>query len=228
MGRRSQSGEYSALVWSGALSFTDAVDLVRVRAELMQEAVPAGEGAMAAILGLDDDTVGEVCDSAADGQVVSAVNFDSPGQVVIAGQRDAVARAVDGAKAAGAKRALLLRVSVPSHSALMEPAANALADHLAKVSIAQPSIPVVNSVDVGPYDRPDRIRDGLRRQVCNPVRWVQAVHWLRDQGVDTFLECGPGKVLAGLVRRIDRSAKSFAIETPDDLQEALAACRSAS
>lgn len=214
-------GEYSALVMAGAIGFADAVKLVRTRAELMQQAVPEGKGAMAAILGLDDDAVITVCHAAADGQVVSAVNFNSPGQVVIAGDRAAVERAVEGAKAAGAKRALMLRVSVPSHSALMQPAADALAEHLAAADIRAPELPVLNSVSVEPYADPNQIRAALRLQVASPVQWVATVRKLVDNGVSTVIEAGPGKVLAGLVKRIDRSVSAAAIDDAASLQKAL-------
>lgn len=217
-------GEYSALVWAGAVSFADALGLVRKRATLMQEAVPAGKGAMAAILGMDDAAVIEVCKQAAEGAVVTAVNFNSPGQVVVAGEREAVARAVEKAKAAGAKRALMLRVSVPSHSPLMQPAADALAEHLAATDFAEVRIPVLNSVDVEQYVDPEQIRAGLRRQVFNPVRWTDTVRRLRANGVKTIIECGPGKVLAGLVRRIDRTATTLCIDEPAALGKALELC----
>lgn len=216
-------GEYSALVVAGALDFAEAVTLVQRRAELMQQAVPAGEGAMAAILGLDDEAVVAVCAAAAKGDVVSAVNFNSPGQVVIAGSKAAVERAVDGAKEAGAKRALLLRVSVPSHSALMQPAADALAEHLAAAAIREPSLPVLNSVSASPYGDAAQIRDALRRQVASPVQWVATVKALAANGVSTVIEAGPGKVLAGLVKRIDRSLTSVAVEDADSLGKALEA-----
>lgn len=214
-------GEYTALVAADGLPFADALSIVRQRAELMQAAVPAGEGAMAAILGLDDDAVIEVCEAAANGQVVSAVNFNSPGQVVIAGERDAVERAVDGAKEAGAKRAILLRVSVPSHSALMKPAAEELKVRLAETEILPLRIPVINVVDVEHYSTPDSIRDGLRRQLFRPVLWSAAIRRLATEGATTIVECGPGKVLAGLVRRIDRSLTGLALEDVDSLNKAL-------
>lgn len=214
-------GEYTALVASDALPFAEAVSIVRQRAELMQAAVPAGEGAMAAVLGLDDDTVINVCEAAANGEVVSAVNFNSPGQVVIAGERAAVERAVDGAKEAGAKRAIMLRVSVPSHSALMKPAADELAGRLAATEFSPLRIPVINVVDVEHYDTPDSIRDGLRRQLFCPVLWSATIQRLASEGATTIIECGPGKVLAGLVRRIDRSLTGMALEDVDSLNKAL-------
>lgn len=217
-------GEYSALVAAEALSFADAIAVVRRRAELMQDAVPKDEGAMAAILGLDDDTVVSVCVDAENGEVVRAVNFNAPGQVVIAGHREAVARATKLAKKAGAKRAMLLRVSVPSHSPLMQPAADALAEHLDTISFNEPSIAVVNNVDVKTYADAADIRSGLQRQVCNPVHWTASMRRLADAGVDSVFECGPGKVLAGLLRRIDRGITCVAIEDPDTMQAALQAC----
>jgi [acyl-carrier-protein] S-malonyltransferase len=214
-------GEYTALVCSGALEFSAAVPLVKRRAELMQDAVPAGEGAMAAILGLEDELVRQVCDAAAQGQVVSAVNFNSPGQVVIAGDADAVERAAEGAKAAGAKRALLLSVSVPSHCILMKPAADSLAETLAGIAFETPSIPVVSNVDVAIYRDAGEIRDGLERQLCNPVRWSETIHYLIANGVDKLLEAGPGRVLAGLCRRIDRSVSAIGLDSPANLDKAL-------
>ena len=218
-------GEYSALVASGSLAFADAVRVVNKRAELMQKAVPEGQGAMAAILGLDDAIVVEVCEQAAADQVVKAVNFNSPGQVVIAGDRAAVERAVDLLKEAGAKRALMLRVSVPSHSPLMKPAADALTEYLESTPFADLEIPVLNNVNVERYEEPDQIRDGLRKQVFHPVRWTETVQSLVASGADTIIECGPGKVLAGLVRRIDRSITCVAVDDADALKKALDACQ---
>ncbi|HEX2138288.1 MAG TPA: ACP S-malonyltransferase [Woeseiaceae bacterium] len=215
-------GEYTALTCSGALSFADAVRLVARRAELMQAAVPAGQGAMAAILGLDDDVVASVCRSAAEGQVVSAVNFNSPGQVVIAGERAAVERASEHAKAVGAKRAMLLSVSVPAHCDLMRPAAAEFRATLAETVFGVPTIPVVNNVDVEVYDSIERIRDGLERQLYSPVRWTATIHYLVEHGASRILEAGPGKVLTGLARRIDRSTPALCLDTPAALREALA------
>jgi len=215
-------GEYTALVCSGSLDFRTAVALVRTRGELMQAAVPEGSGAMAAIIGLDDDKVIEACKSAAQGDVVSAVNFNSPGQVVIAGSRPAVERAVGLATAAGARRALMLNVSVPSHCALMDPAAKKLAEALKSVEIREPGVTVINNVDVTPYSTPASIRDGLTRQLYSPVRWVETVQYLVANGADSMIECGPGKVLTGLARRIDRSVAARHIDSPDSLAEALA------
>ncbi|AWL12025.1 [Acyl-carrier-protein] S-malonyltransferase [Saliniradius amylolyticus] len=214
-------GEYSALVCAGVLDFTDAVKLVEKRGQLMQQAVPAGVGAMAAIIGLDDDKVKAACQQAAEGQVVSAVNFNSPGQVVIAGNKEAVDRAVVLCKDTGAKRALPLPVSVPSHCALMEPAAQELADALKQVTFNSPDIPVVNNVDVAVESDGDRIRDALVRQLYSPVRWTESVQFMAGQGISTLAETGPGKVLTGLARRIDKSLAATAINTPDSLKSLL-------
>lgn len=214
-------GEYTALVCSGSLAFADAVPLVRQRAEFMQDAVPAGEGAMAAIIGLEDNLVREVCALAGQGEVVSAVNFNSPGQVVIAGDKNAVERAAEGAKEAGAKRALLLNVSVPSHCVLMKPAADKLSALLADTDFATPSVPVINNVDVAVYQDADEIRHGLERQLCNPVRWAETVKYILAHGVDKLIEAGPGRVLAGLCRRIDRSVPAFGLDSPGNLEKAL-------
>jgi len=217
-------GEFTALVCSGALDFAEAVALVKRRARLMQEAVPGGSGAMAAILGLDDQLVMDVCAAAAQGQVVSAVNFNSPGQVVIAGERDAVGRAAENARAAGAKRAMLLSVSVPSHCALMEPAAAELAKRLEQTAFLEPAFPVISNVDVAPYRNAADIRDGLRRQLFSPVRWMETVQVMAGRGVDVMIECGPGKVLVGLLKRIDRALAGGAIENTESLQAALELC----
>ncbi|GAB3016383.1 ACP S-malonyltransferase [Bowmanella dokdonensis] len=211
-------GEYSALVCAGVLNFADAVKLVQLRGELMQEAVPAGTGAMAAIIGLDDDKVITACEQAAHGQVVSAVNFNSPGQVVIAGHADAVARASEACKEAGAKRALPLPVSVPSHCALMRPAADKLALELQKLTFHQPVIPVVNNVDVAMPEQPEQIKQALVRQLYSPVRWTESVMKLTELGIEQVLEAGPGKVLTGLIKRIDKNLAVDAINTPDSLQ----------
>ena len=195
-------GEYTALVASGALSFADALPIVRYRAEVMQNAVPAGVGAMAAILGLDDAVVREVCSEAAQNEVLEAVNFNSPGQVVIAGNKAAVERGMELAKAKGAKRALALPVSVPSHCALMKPAAVKLAAFLQSVTINIPKIAVIQNADVSSYQDADKIKDALVRQLYSPVRWVETVQAIHAQGVTLAAECGPGKVLAGLTKRI--------------------------
>ncbi len=214
-------GEYTALVCAGAIEFTEAVNLVQRRAELMQQAVPAGDGAMAAILGLDNETVLSVCRDAEEGQVVQAVNFNSPGQVVIAGARSAVERAADLAKNAGARRALLLSVSVPAHCELMKPAAEKLADALAAAELAVPSIPVICNTDAVIYESAEQIRNGLRRQLFNPVRWTETIELMIASGATRIIECGPGKVLAGLTRRIDKSMSSACIDSPAALESAL-------
>ncbi|MDN3518472.1 ACP S-malonyltransferase [Aquisalimonas lutea] len=214
-------GEYSALVCAGSLEFADAVRLVADRGRFMQEAVPQGEGAMAAVLGLDDQQVADVCAAAAQGDVVEPVNFNAPGQVVIAGATAAVERAIAGAKQAGAKRAMPLPVSVPAHCALMEPAAERLAERLAGVAIRAPGVAVVHNVDVALCDDPDGIRERLVRQVHRPVRWVETVRFLGEQGVTTLVECGPGKVLAGLTRRIDKTLEGRAVYDPDTLAAVL-------
>jgi [acyl-carrier-protein] S-malonyltransferase len=214
-------GEYTALVAAGALDFADTVRLVAERGRLMQEAVPAGRGAMAAILGLDDATVIGVCEAAAQGDIVSAVNFNAPGQVVVAGSAVAVERAVEAAKEAGAKRALLLPVSVPSHCALMRPAAEQLAQQLAAMPISSPTIPVINNVDVAAVTDADAIRDALVRQLYSPVRWVESVQKMAQQGVDTLVECGPGKVLVGLNKRIEKSMNALAVFDAATLEKAV-------
>ena len=215
-------GEYTALVAAGALAFKDAVSLVAERGRLMQEAVPAGTGSMAAILGLDDAKVIEVCESAAQGDVVSAVNFNANGQVVIAGQVAAVERAVELAKEAGAKRAVVLPVSVPSHCALMKPAAEKLAEKLATITINAPQIPVINNCDVSKAADADAIRDALVRQLYSPVRWVETIQTMAGEGVDTLVECGPGKVLVGLNKRIVKEMKALAVYDSAGLESALA------
>jgi [acyl-carrier-protein] S-malonyltransferase len=214
-------GEYTALVCAGAIEFADAVPLVQRRAELMQNAVPAGEGAMAAILGLDDQAVRDVCQKAADNGVAEAANFNSPGQVVVAGQRGAIERAIELAKEAGARRAIMLAVSVPSHSTLMQPAGEALAESLNAAPFQAPSIPVINAVDAMPYEDADDIRARLTRQISSPVHWVDTVQRLIADGATAIVECGPGKVLTGLVKRIDRSVQSLCIDSPDALRTEL-------
>ncbi|MGV0998695.1 MAG: ACP S-malonyltransferase [Fluviibacter sp.] len=194
-------GEYSALVAAGALKLSDAVPLVRLRAAAMQEAVPVGTGAMAAILGLDDDGIAAACAEAAQGEVVEPVNFNAPGQTVIAGHQGAVERACEACKARGAKRAVLLPVSAPFHSSLLRPAADRLAIALADIAIATPTIPVINNVDVAIETDPVRIKDALVRQAAKPVRWVEIIQKIAASGVTTAAECGPGKVLAGLTKR---------------------------
>ncbi|BAL25152.1 ACP S-malonyltransferase [Azoarcus sp. KH32C] len=218
-------GEYSALVAAGALSFADAVPLVRFRAQAMQEAVPEGEGGMAALLGLEVDAVREACAEAAQGQVVEAANLNAPGQIVIAGARAAVERAIEAAKARGAKRAVMLPVSAPFHCALMRPAAERLAERLAAVEIRRPEIAVINNVDVAAYDDPDRIRDALVRQAFSPVRWIELVQELARRGMSHILECGPGKVLAGMTKRIAGEVQGGSIHDAASLEQSIAAVR---
>lgn len=194
-------GEYSALVAAGALKLADAVPLVRLRAAAMQEAVPAGTGAMAAILGLDDDGIAAACAEAAQKEIVEPVNFNAPGQTVIAGHKGAVERACEACKARGAKRAVLLPVSAPFHSSLLKPAADRLALALADIVVATPVIPVINNVDVAIETDPAKIKDALVRQAAKPVRWVEIIQKMASMGVTTTAECGPGKVLAGLTKR---------------------------
>ncbi|MCW8888194.1 MAG: ACP S-malonyltransferase, partial [Gammaproteobacteria bacterium] len=208
------------------LDFADAIKLVAERGRLMQEAVPAGEGAMAAILGLDDQAVKDVCSAAAEGEVLSAVNFNAPGQVVIAGTAGAIERAVVAAKEAGAKRAIQLPVSVPSHCALMEGASKKLAEQLATISINTPTIPVINNVDVAIVDSADAIQAALAKQLHQPVRWVETVQKMAADGVDTLIECGPGKVLAGLNKRIVKEMTGMPVFDPDSLQKALETLKS--
>jgi [acyl-carrier-protein] S-malonyltransferase len=213
-------GEYSALVAAGAMSLADAIRLVRFRAEAMQSAVPEGVGAMAAILGLDDEVVRAVCSEAAQGEVLEAVNLNSPGQVVIAGNKAAVERGMALAKEKGAKRTLLLPVSVPAHSSLMKPAAEQLAAYLAQVTIAAPQIPVLHNADVADYTETEKIKGALARQLYSPVRWVETILALKNRGASRFVECGPGKVLAGLNKRIDASLATLAITDEASLQAA--------
>jgi [acyl-carrier-protein] S-malonyltransferase len=218
-------GEYTALVAAGVVGFRDAIPMVRFRAQAMQEAVPVGTGAMAAILGLDDDAVRSACVEAAQGEVVEAVNFNAPSQVVIAGHKTAVERGTGTAKARGAKRAMILPVSAPFHSSLLRPAAEKLAVYLKSVAFQAPRIPVVNNVDVALVDDPERIREALARQACNPVRWVEVIRTMASAGVTHVAECGPGKVLAGLTRRIDTTLQGYAIADMESLQQALEAAR---
>ncbi|MBT8040545.1 MAG: ACP S-malonyltransferase [Gammaproteobacteria bacterium] len=214
-------GEYSALVAAGSLAFDDAVSLVARRGQLMQQATPPGSGAMAAILGLDDEVLVEVCAKAAGDQVVSCANFNSPGQVVIAGDNDAVARAGEAALEAGARRAVTLAVSVPSHCLLMKPAADAMAEVLATLTVKEPSIPVLHNVDTATAVNADAIRQALVNQLWQPVRWSATVQRLVEMGVDRFAECGPGKVLSGLNRRICRSCTTVALTGTDILNDTL-------
>ncbi len=215
-------GEYSALVAAGALTLSDALPLVRFRAQAMQQAVPVGEGAMAAILGLDTAVVNEVCAAVAaeSGEVVAPANFNDPKQTVIAGSKAGVDRACEQLKAKGAKRALLLAVSAPFHSSLMKPAAEALRERLAGVAIAAPRIPVVNNIDVVVQTEPDAIREALYRQAFGPVRWVEVTQALRQRGLLHILECGPGKVLAGLVKRVDADIQTTTVFDPASLKTA--------
>jgi [acyl-carrier-protein] S-malonyltransferase len=214
-------GEFTALVCSGAMDFSDAVKLVAERGRLMQEAVPEGQGAMAAILGLDDAVVISVCEKAAEGDVVQAVNFNSPGQVVIAGSAAAVDRAIQIATDEGAKKAIKLPVSVPSHCDLMKPAAEKLAEKLTQIEIATPSIPVIHNVDVTSHSDADAIRNALSMQLYRPVRWVETVQKLAADGMSDMVEMGPGKVLMGLIRRIDRSVTCTPVQDPAGLDKAL-------
>lgn len=216
-------GEYTALVCAGAMDFKDTVKLVEFRGLAMQEAVPAGQGAMAAIIGLDDDAVRAACAEAAQGDVVEAVNFNAPGQVVIAGSKAAVERAGEACKARGAKRALPLPVSAPSHCALMLPAAERLAQKLAALDIKAPRIPVIHNVDVSSHSNPDEIRAALKAQLHSPVRWVETVQKLAGDGLMKQVEFGPGKVLVGLAKRIDKSVECLPVYDPSTLQAALAA-----
>lgn len=213
-------GELTALTCAESLGFTDAVRLVAARGRLMQAAVPAGAGAMAAILGLEDAQVQAVCAEAAQGEVVEAVNYNAPGQVVIAGHATAVERALQAAKAAGAKRALPLPVSVPSHCALMRPAADGLRVALEALEVRAPRIPVLHNVTAAPAEAAE-IRELLARQLYSPVRWVEIIRRLPGEGVTQVVECGPGKVLAGLVKRIDKGLAAFAVADPQGLAAAL-------
>ena len=216
-------GEYSALVCAGVLSLADAVKLVEKRGSYMQQAVPAGVGAMSAIIGLDDAAIALACQQAAQGEVVSPVNYNSPGQVVIAGHQAAVERAGELCKAAGAKRALPLPVSVPSHCALMRPAAEQLATDLAALNFNDAVIPVVNNVDVAVAADSHAVKDALVRQLYSPVQWTQTIEWLAAQGITEVVELGAGKVLSGLIKRIDKNLSSTSVGDIASLQSALAA-----
>lgn len=215
-------GEYSALVCSEALDFAEAMKLVADRARFMQQAVPAGQGAMAAILGMEDDAVRKLCEQAAQGEVLEAVNFNSPGQVVIAGAATAVARAVEQSKAAGAKRVVLLPVSVPSHCRLMHPAAQQMAERLKQAQIRAPQIPVLHNTHVRAESDPQAIRNALVRQIESPVRWVETIQKMAADGVTRIVECGPGKVLTGLNKRIVKTVETLPVFDPVTLREALA------
>ena len=215
-------GEYAALVCAGALSFERAVDLVAQRGRFMQEAVPAGQGAMAAVLGLEDEQLVQICAEAAQGEVVEAVNFNSPGQVVVAGSAAAVERAIELARQAGAKRAVTLPVSVPSHCALMKPAAERMRLLLEETPFDAPQVSVLHNADVRAHDDAGSIRDALVRQLYSPVRWVESVRAMAALGARTVLEFGPGKVLTGLNKRIDRELAASGVQDPASLDEALA------
>ncbi|SUA94494.1 Malonyl CoA-acyl carrier protein transacylase [Oligella urethralis] len=219
-------GEYTALTAAGSLSLSDAVRLVRIRADAMQSAVPVGEGGMAAILGLDDDAVRQVCEQAStDDSFVEAVNFNAPAQVVVAGHKDAIDRVCVLAKEAGAKRALPLPVSAPFHSRLLEPAAQVLADALAAIELQRPAMPVINNVDVATADMPEDIVDALVRQAWHPVRWVETIQAMKAMGVTHVVECGPGKVLSGLIKRIEPELQVLSINDPASLEATLAALK---
>lgn len=215
-------GEYSALVAAGAIDFPEAVRLVADRARFMQEAVPAGQGAIAAVLGLSDDAVRALCAEAAQGEVLEPVNFNAPAQVVIAGAAGAVTRALAQAKSAGAKRALALPMSVPAHSSLMAPAAARLEQRLASVALRAPAVPVIHNAHLQTAPTPEAIREALVRQVASPVRWVDTIERMAQEGARVFIECGPGKVLTGLNKRIAREAVCLAVQDPASLDEALA------
>ncbi|MDS7720868.1 ACP S-malonyltransferase [Pantoea ananatis] len=215
-------GEYSALVCAGVLNFADAIKLVELRGKLMQEAVPEGTGAMQAIIGLDDAAIAKACEESAQGEVVSPVNFNSPGQVVIAGNKEAVERAGAACKAAGAKRALPLPVSVPSHCALMKPAADKLALTLETITFNAPDVPVINNVDVKAETDAHAIRHALIRQLYSPVRWTESVEAMAAQGVTQLIEMGPGKVLTGLTKRIVDGLSAAAVNDTASLTAALA------
>jgi [acyl-carrier-protein] S-malonyltransferase len=218
-------GEFTAFVCAGAIEFATAVDLVRFRGQVMQEAVPAGQGAMAAILGLEDDDVRQVCSEAAAGEIVEAVNFNSPGQVVIAGQAAAVQRAGEAAKARGAKKVMPLPISVPSHSSLMRSAGQRLGERLAQIEIRTPTIRCLSPVDVAIHDQPAEIRTHLSQQLSRPVQWWATVRALAKEGIGQMIECGPGKVLTGLNRRIEKreGLEFLSLEDPASLDAALAA-----
>lgn len=219
-------GEWSALVCAGVVDFAAAVKLVQQRGKFMQEAVPAGQGAMAAIIGLADEAIVQACTGAAQGEVVAPVNYNSPGQVVIAGHSAAVERAMTACKEAGAKRALPLPVSAPFHTSLMRPAAERLEAQIQATVFQAPEIPVVHNVTARAESDPEIIKALMVEQIYSPVRWVECIQTLRAQGVETTLECGPGKVLSGLNKRIDKSLSTLAMETPDELTTALESVQS--
>lgn len=215
-----QLGEYSALVCAGVIEFKDAVKLVELRGQLMQAAVPAGVGAMSAIIGLDNDAIAKACEEAAQDQVCSPVNFNSPGQVVIAGNKEAVERANVLCKEAGAKRAMPLPVSVPSHCALMQPAADKLAEALENITFSAPALPVINNADVATETDPAAIKTALVKQLHSPVRWTESVERMAAEGIESLLELGPGKVLTGLTKRINRSLSGAAVNDTASLDAA--------
>jgi len=214
-------GEFSALVGAGVIEFKDAVKLVRFRAQAMQEAVPVGEGGMAAILGLSDADVIAACAEAAQGEVVEPANFNAPSQLVIAGHKAAVARACEIAKAKGAKRALVLSVSAPFHSSLLKPASDRLRDYMANLTFSAPKIPLINNVDVAIINDPSAIKDALVRQAASPVRWVETINKMAEMGITQTIECGPGRVLAGLSKRINDSVSGDAIIDQASLDKVL-------
>lgn len=216
-------GEYTALVCAGAIQFADGVNLVRLRGEFMQQAVPAGTGAMAAILGLDDEAIETACADAAQGDVVSPVNYNCPGQIVIAGEKEAVDRAIEACKAAGAKRAVPLPVSVPSHCALMKPAAEKMAEELAKIEITLPEIDVVQNVSASVASSVEELKDNLLQQLYSPVLWTKSVQAMVEQGIESTVECGPGKVLSGLNKKVHRPLSVAAINDAAGLEKALSA-----
>ena len=220
-------GEYTALVVAGVVSLRDALPLVRLRAQAMQDAVPVGTGAMAAILGLDDDAVRAACAESAQGEIVEAVNFNAPSQVVIAGHKAAVERAAAAAKARGAKRAVMLPVSAPFHASLLKPAAERLEQVLAGITFHAPQIPIVNNVDVAVVTDPQQIKAALARQACSPVRWVEVIQQMARSGVTHVGECGPGKVLAGMTRRIESGLQGFAIADAASLAQSVQALKEA-
>lgn len=215
-------GEYTALVCSGAISFADGVNLVKLRGEFMQQAVPAGAGAMAAILGLDDESIEKACEAAEQGDVVSPVNYNCPGQIVIAGQKDAVDRAIANCKEVGAKRAIPLPVSVPSHCALMKPAAEKMAEELAKIDISMPEISVVQNVTASAAASVEELKENLLQQLYSPVLWTKSVQSMVEKGVESTVECGPGKVLSGLNKKVHKPLSVAAISDAAGLEKALA------
>jgi [acyl-carrier-protein] S-malonyltransferase len=219
-------GEYAALVVAEVLDFADAIRLVRARAQAMQDAVPEGQGGIAAVLGLGDDQVRASCiEAEEDGEIVEPANLNAPGQVVISGSRGAVERAIAAAKARGAKRAVMLPMSVPAHCALMRPAAAVLAVHLGRLSLASPKVPVINNVDVATPTAPDAVADALLRQLHRPVRWIEVVQHMAREGVTHVVECGPGKVLHGLVRRISPETTNLALASAAAISEGVANVR---